>query len=63
MDLLRGEMAYLASELVEYHFSWVQIYMIPGETMMVESYEEFYPNIETLREKMMVLFYEKMGWQ
>ena len=59
-DISLGEMAYLASELAGYRFSGDQIYTMEGETVMGERYEEFYPDMEALREQMIGLFYERV---
>lgn len=59
-DITVDEMAYLASELAGYHFSGDQIYTMEGETVMGDRYEEFYPDMDTLKEQMIGIFYEKV---
>ncbi|MCM1063452.1 MAG: LCP family protein [Eubacterium sp.] len=59
-DITVDEMAYLASELTGYRFSGDQIYTMEGETVMGEMYEEFYPDMDALKEQMIEIFYEKV---
>ena len=59
-DISVDEMTYLASELISYHFSGNQIYTMAGETVMGEQYEEFYPDMDALKEQMIEIFYEKV---
>lgn len=59
-DITVDEMAYLASELVDYSFSGDRIYTMEGETVMGDRHEEFYPDMDALREQMIGIFYEKV---
>ncbi|MCM1542798.1 MAG: LCP family protein, partial [Blautia sp.] len=59
-DITVDEMAYLASELTGYRFSGDRIYTMEGETVMGEKYEEFYPDVDALKEQMIGIFYEKV---
>lgn len=59
-DITVDEMTYLASELAGYHFSGDQIYTMEGETVMGDRYEEFYPDMDALKEQMIGIFYEKV---
>ena len=59
-DISIDEMSYLASELISYKFSGDQIYTMNGETVTGDVYEEFYPDMEALKEQMIGIFYEKV---
>ena len=59
-DISIDEMSYLASELISYKFSGHQIYTMNGETITGDVYEEFYPDMEALKEQMINIFYEKV---
>lgn len=59
-DITVDEMSYLVSEVIGYSFSGDQIYAMPGETLMGETYEEFYPDMDALRAQMIEIFYEKV---
>lgn len=59
-DITVDEMTYLASEVAGYSFSGDQIYTMPGETVQGEEFEEFYPDMEALKEQMIEIFYEKV---
>lgn len=62
-DISIDEMSYLASELIGYHFSGDQIYTMEGETVTGDVYEEFYPDMDSLKEQMIDIFYEKVDVQ
>jgi len=59
-DITADEMSYLATILPEYSFSGDDIYMMPGETVMGEEFEEFYPDMTALKAQMIEIFYEKV---
>lgn len=59
-DITADEMSYLASILSDYSFSGEDIYMMPGETVMGETFEEFYPDMSELKKQMIEIFYEKV---
>lgn len=59
-DLSVDEIVYLASEFMSYHFDGERIYTMEGETVMGEKYEEFYPDMEALKEQVITLFYHKV---
>lgn len=59
-DLTVDEIAYLATELVDYHFDAEDIYTLEGETRMGESFEEFYPDKEALRDLIIQVFYREV---
>lgn len=59
-DISIDEMAYLASELLGYHFSMEQIYTMAGETVTGDQFEEFYPDMDALKAQIIDIFYEKI---
>ncbi|MCM1223558.1 MAG: LCP family protein [Lachnospiraceae bacterium] len=59
-DISLDEVAYLAPELVDYHFGEDSFYTLGGETVMGETFEEFYPDEEALCEMILEIFYEKV---
>lgn len=59
-DISPDEISYLASRLINYHFDGDRIYTMEGETIMGEKFEEFYPDMDALKELMIQLFYEKV---
>lgn len=56
-DITTDEILYLVDEVSDYNFDEMQIYTMPGETVQGETYEEFYPNENELRELMLELYY------
>lgn len=60
-DISVDEMTYLASELIGYQFSGERIYTMTGETVVGDKYEEFYPDMDALKEQMIEIFYEKVS--
>lgn len=62
-DVTTDEVAYLASELINYSFDQDAIYTIEGTTVEGENFEEFYPDREALRDLMIRLFYQEVGQQ
>lgn len=59
-DVTTDEVAYLASELVNYSFDQDAIYTLEGTTVEGESHEEFYPDRKALRDLMIQLFYREV---
>lgn len=59
-DISPDEISYLASRLINYRFDGDRIYTMEGETVMGEKYEEFYPDMDALKELMIQLFYQKV---
>lgn len=55
------EIAYLASILPDYHFSEDGIHTLDGETIMGETFEEFYPDETALYELILDIFYEEVS--
>lgn len=58
-DISADEMVYLAEQLPQYEFSIDRIYTTPGETVMGEKYEEFYPNHDEIKQMILDLYYIK----
>ena len=54
------EVAYLAPMLVDYRFDENGFYMIDGETVMGEQFEEFYADEQALYELILEVFYEEV---
>lgn len=59
-DISLDEAAYLASLLPGYRFDEKDFYLMEGETMMGEEFEEFYPDEDALYELILDVFYEKV---
>lgn len=59
-DVSLDEAAYLAPILADYGFSRDDFYMLPGETVMGEQYEEFYPDEDAMFRMILDIFYEKV---
>lgn len=55
------EAVYLASVLPQYHFGDNSFYNVPGETVMGEKYEEFYPDEDALLTLILDIFYKEMS--
>lgn len=55
------EVAYLAPILVDYGFDQEEFYMVPGETVMGERFEEFYAEEDALYEMILDIFYEEVA--
>ena len=53
-------MVYLAPLLVNYRFDADSFYMLEGETVMGERFEEFYADEDALYEMILEIFYEEM---
>lgn len=54
------EAAYLAPILVDYQFDENSFYMLKGETVMGEEFEEFYADEDALYEMILEVFYEEV---
>lgn len=54
------EVVYLAPLLVNYRFDADSFYMLEGETVMGERFEEFYADEDALYEMILEIFYEEM---
>lgn len=59
-DISLSEAAYLLSTLRDYQFKEEDFYLMQGETVMGEQFEEFYPYEDTLYEMILDIFYEKV---
>ncbi|MBD5523907.1 MAG: LCP family protein [Lachnospiraceae bacterium] len=59
-DVSAYEAAYLASVLSNYKFDQNSFYMMQGETVRGEEFEEFYPDEDALYEMILDVFYEKV---
>ena len=57
-DISADEVAYLAPILVDYSFDENSFYMMQGETVMGDEFEEFYPDEDALYEMILNIFYE-----
>ena len=55
------EVAYLAPILVDYGFDQEEFYMVPGETIMGDQFEEFYAEEDALYEMILDIFYEEVA--
>lgn len=60
-DISATEAVYLASVLPQYHFDENSFYNIPGETVMGETFEEFYPDEDALLTLILDVFYKKVS--
>lgn len=60
-DISTSEVVYLASLLPQYHFDENGFYSIPGETVMGEIYEEFYPDEDALLTLILDVFYKEVS--
>ena len=59
-DISLDEAVYLAPVLKDYEFMADNFYMLQGETVMGEQYEEFYPDEDAMFEMILDIFYEKV---
>ncbi len=59
-DISLDEAAYLAPILAGYTYGEDDFYTLPGETVMGEAYEEFYPDEDAVFEMILDVFYEKV---
>ena len=59
-DVSLDEVAYLAPILAEYSYDAEGFYTLPGETVMGEQYEEFYPDEDAMFGMILDVFYEKV---
>jgi len=62
-DVSLDEVAYLASELIDYKFSKKSMHSLDGTTVQGEEFEEFYPDKDALKETMIELFYEEVTFE
>lgn len=59
-DVTVDEVAYLAPILTDYQFDSDNFYMLEGETIMGERFEEFYPDEGALYQLILEVFYEEV---
>lgn len=59
-DVTTDELAYLASELINYSFDQDAIYTMEGATREWDGHEQFYPDSDALRDLMIQLFYREV---
>ncbi len=59
-DITIDEVAYLAPILTDYRFESDSFYMLEGETVMGEQFEEFYVDEDALYEMILEVFYEEV---
>lgn len=59
-DVSMDEVAYLAPILVDYSFNSDSFYMMEGETVMGEKFEEFYADENALYKMILDVFYEEV---
>lgn len=59
-DMSVDEIAYLGTELMSYSFNADNISTMPGETIMGEEFEEFYPDMDKVKAQIIEIFYEKV---
>lgn len=59
-DITADEVAYLAPVLLDYSFDDNSFYMLKGETVMGEQFEEFYADESALYEMILEIFYEEV---
>ena len=59
-DIKVDEIAYLASQFIDYEFKTDGIHTLQGTTEMGEKHEEFYPDKDALKELMIDVFYQEV---
>lgn len=60
-DITLDEVAYLAPSVLDYQFGGEgSFYMLEGETVMGEEFEEFYPDEDALYEMILEIFYKNI---
>lgn len=59
-DVTVDEVVYLAPILTDYQFDSDNFYMLEGETIMGERFEEFYPDEDALYRLILEVFYEEV---
>ena len=59
-DVTFDEVAYLAPEIVDYSFDSNSFYMIEGETVQGEEFEEYYVDEEALYDLIINIFYKEV---
>lgn len=62
-DITLDEVAYLAPILVDYQFDMSNLFLLQGETVMGEHYEEFHVDEDALYELILDIFYEEVNGQ
>lgn len=62
-DITLDEVAYLAPILVDYQFDMSNLFLLEGETVMGEHYEEFHVDEDALYELILNIFYEEVAGQ
>lgn len=55
------QVAYLATQLIDYDFDPEDIYTMEGTTITGEKFEEFYPDYDALKDLMIQVFYEEVN--
>lgn len=59
-DITTDEIAYLASQLLNYEVKDDAVYTLEGTTQMGEKHEEFYPDKDALKALMLEVFYQEV---
>ena len=59
-DISFDELLYLVPEMVNYSFDLNSLYLLQGETVMGEEFEEFYPDEDRLYEMIIDVFYNEV---
>lgn len=60
-DISFDEVMYLAPEMVNYSFNDNSFYMMQGETVMGDEFEEFYPDEDMLYDMIIKVFYDEVN--
>lgn len=60
-DITLDEIAYLAPALADCRFDSGSLYLLEGETVMGEKFEEFYADEDALYRMILEIFYEEIG--
>ena len=59
-DVSADELSYIASTVSKYEFDSNSFYLLKGQTLMGEQFEEFHPDEEALYDMFLEIFYEKV---
>lgn len=59
-NVTADQVAYLATQLIDYSFDGDNIYTLEGTTVTGEMFEEFYPDKDALKELMLQIFYREV---
>ncbi|WP_026524908.1 LCP family protein [Butyrivibrio sp. MB2005] len=59
-DVTVDELSYLVTTVSKFSFSMDNFYLLKGETVMGEQFEEFYPDQDAMYEQFLDIFYEKV---